>query len=208
VPVSNGYGSTEAGTVMHVPLDRATMLAKVGSCGLPAPAVEVRLVAADGAEAAAGEVGEVWLRGGAITPGYWRQPEATAAAFQDGWFRTGDAARRDEDGFYTLIDRWKDMYISGGENVYPAEVEAALLEIEGVAEAAVVGVSHERWGEAGVAYLVRKPASPLEEAAVLSFCRVRLAGYKRPVMVRFVDSLPRNAAGKVRKQLLRAEHAQ
>ena len=206
VPLSNGYGSTEGSTIMHVPLNREIALAKIGSCGLPTPAVEVRLVDLDGADVPAGEVGELWLRGPSVTPGYWRQPEATAAAFKDGWFRTGDAARQDEEGFYTLVDRWKDMFISGGENVYPAEVEAALLELEGVAEVAVVGVPDERWGETGVAYLVRGAASAVDEAAVQAFCKTRLAGYKRPALIRFVDSLPRNAAGKVRKQVLRAEH--
>jgi fatty-acyl-CoA synthase len=207
VPVSNGYGSTEGATVMHVPLDPGVRKAKVGACGLPAPAIEVRLVGVDGQDVGEGEVGEVWLRGPAVTPGYWRQPEATAAAFQDGWFKTGDAGRRDADGFYSLVDRWKDMYISGGENVYPAEVEAALLELPGVGEAAVVGAPDERWGEVGVAFLVRSEPA-LDEAAVLAFCKGRLAGYKRPAEVRFVDALPRNAAGKVRKQLLRADAQQ
>ncbi len=205
IPLSNGYGLSEAGTVMHMPLRDARTTAKPTAVGAPAPCVEVRLVGTDGRDVATGEIGEVWLRGPAVTPGYWRQPEATAAAFSDGWYRTGDAGRRDEDGFYTLIDRWKDMYISGGENVYPAEVESALMELEGVADAAVVGVSHARWGETGCAFLVRASgADGLDEAAVNAFCRKRLAGYKRPTAVRFIDSIPRTASGKIRKDLLRA----
>jgi fatty-acyl-CoA synthase len=208
VPLSNGYGSSEAGTIMHVPLDHPAPRTKRGSCGVPVAAVEVRLVAADGRDVAGGEVGEIWLRGPAVTPGYWRQPEATASAFRDGWFRTGDAARCDEDGLYTLVDRWKDMYISGGENVYPAEVEAAQLELEGVLEAAVVGAPEPRWGETGHAFIVRAEGAALEEAAVTAFCRERLAGYKRPTVVRFVDALPRTASGKVLKDQLRATAAE
>ncbi len=207
VPLSNGYGSTEGGTLMHVPINKQIALAKIGACGIPAPAVEVRLVDVSGQDVAPGEVGELWLRGPAVTPGYWNQPEATSATFKDDWFRTGDAGRQDEDGFYSLVDRWKDMFISGGENVYPAEVEAALLELEGVAEAAVVGAADARWGEVGVAYLVLHPSAALDEAAVQEHCKGRLAGYKRPAAIRFIEALPRNAAGKVRKPELRTRYA-
>lgn len=207
VPMSNGFGMSEAGTVMHVPLDLDVARAKLGAAGVPAPAVEVRLVRQDGHDAAPGEVGEVWLRGPGVTPGYWNQPEATAAAFVDGWLRTGDAARQDEDGVYFLVDRWKDMYITGGENVYPAEVEAALHELEGVRDVAVVGVPDARWGESGCAFVVLAPGASLDAAAITAFCGRRLAGYKRPSAVRFVDALPRTASGKIQKDVLRRAFA-
>ena len=135
----NGYGMSEAGTVMHMPIDRDAVRLSAGAVGLPAPHIEVRLVG--GADVPDGEVGEVWLRGPSVTPGYWRRPEETAAAFSDGWYRTGDLAQRGPDGFYRIVDRLKDMYVSGGENVYPAEVEAALLAHPDVADAAVLGVA-------------------------------------------------------------------
>lgn len=200
---SNGYGMTENGTILGVPLDREVARAKAGSAGVAAPAVEIRIVGADGADVAEGEVGEMWLRGPSITPGYWNQPEATAKAFVDGWFRTGDAARRDADGFYFIIDRYKDMYITGGENVYPAEVEGVIGAMDAVAEAAVVGVADARWGECGWAFVVRRPGGAVLAQDVLAACDARLARYKRPAQVRFVDALPRTASGKIQKDLLR-----
>ncbi|HEX4298766.1 MAG TPA: AMP-binding protein, partial [Devosia sp.] len=137
VPLVNGYGMSEAGTVMHVPLAREAVRAGVGTVGLPAPEMEVRLVR-DGGDVAAGEVGEVWLRGPAVTPGYWQRPAETAAAFAGGWYRTGDLARREPNGFYRIVDRLKDMYVSGGENVYPAEIEAVLAAHPDIADAAVL----------------------------------------------------------------------
>lgn len=207
VAMSNGYGLSEAGTVMHVPLDRAVARSMLGAAGFPAPAVEVRLADRGGDEVARGEVGEVWLRGPGITPGYWNQPEATAAAFRDGWFRTGDAARQDQDGVYFLVDRWKDMFITGGENVYPAEIEAVLLEHHEVRDVAVIGVPDERWGESGCAYVVCDPGSSLDATALAAFCDGRLARYKRPAAIRFVDAIPRTASGKIRKDALRRAYA-
>jgi fatty-acyl-CoA synthase len=204
---SNGYGMSENGTILGVPPDTEIARAKAGSAGVAAPAVEVRLVGPDGRDVAEGEVGEIWLRGPSVTQGYWNNPEATTAAFVDGWFRTGDAARRDEDGFYFIVDRWKDMYISGGENVYPAEVEAALLAMAAVADAAVVGLPDPRWGEAGCAFLVLKPGAACDAAAVAAWCGERLARYKLPAHVRFVDALPRTASGKVQKDILRRAFA-
>ena len=201
---SNGYGMSENGTVLGVPLDADIALRKAGSAGVAAPAIEIRLVGPDGVDVAPGEVGEVWLRGPSVTPGYWNRPEETAKAFAPGgWFRTGDAGRRDEDGYYFIVDRWKDMYISGGENVYPAEVEAALLDMAVVAEAAVVGVPDPRWGEVGCAFITLKAGASSDPQAVQSWCEARLARYKRPAHVRFVDVLPRTASGKVQKDALR-----
>ena len=206
---SNGYGMSENGTVLGVPLDPEIARAKVGSAGIASPAMEVRLVGRDGADVKRGQPGEIWLRGPSVMPGYWNQPEATAKSFAPGgWFRTADAARQDEDGFYFIVDRWKDMYITGGENVYPAEVEAALADMPLVAEAAVVGVPDPRWGEAGCAYVVLRPGTPCDSAAVLAWCDGRLARYKRPAHIRFLDALPRTASGKIQKDILRRAFAE
>lgn len=202
VLVINGFGMTETSTVSGMPLDAEAVRARPQSAGLPAPATEVRIVRPDGADAGVGEVGEIWVRGPAVTPGYWRQPEATAQAFNGGWFRTGDAGRLDEAGYLTIVDRWKDMYISGGENVYPAEVETVIGAVPSVREVAVVGVPDNRWGEVGWAFVVCE-SSGATEADILAHCRARLARYKLPAAVRFVDALPRTASGKIRKDQLR-----
>jgi fatty-acyl-CoA synthase len=206
VMIIDGYGMSETGTVLGMPVgDLATPRAKAGSAGVPAPGVQVRLVDRDGRDVSDGEVGEIWLKGDNITAGYWNQPETTAKAFQDGWLKTGDAARRDADGFYYLVDRWKDMFISGGENVYPAEIEAAILEMDAVSEVAVIGVPDPRWGEVGVAYVTPKRGVELTPEMVLAHCRVRIAGYKIPrSVVLAADGLPRTGSGKVRKDVLRA----
>lgn len=203
VKLVNGYGSSEAGTVMHMPIDAAALAARPGSIGLPGPLIETRIVGIDGRDVAENEVGELWLRGPSVTPGYWRDPEATAAAFSDGWFRTGDLVRRDAGGFHWLVDRLKDMYISGGENVYPAEVENVLWDLPAIADVAVLGVPDARWGEAGVAFIVRREGAAITEADVLAFCAGRLARYKHPSKVRFVAAVPRTASGKVQRQRLR-----
>jgi fatty-acyl-CoA synthase len=164
---------------------------------------QIKIVREDGADAGDDEIGELWVRGEHITPGYWQKPDITAAAFTDGWLHTGDAARRDSDGFYYIVDRWKDMYISGGENVYPAEVENVLYQIPAVAEACVIGVANERWGEVGRAVVVVKPDMSLSEDDVIAHCAANLARYKLPHSVVFTDALPRNATGKVHKPTLR-----
>lgn len=205
----DGFGMTEAGTVLGMPPDNLALLRhKAGSVGVPAANISVRVVDKSGRDVETGEVGELWLRGPSVTPGYWRDESATRAAFHDGWLRTGDAATRDREGFFALVDRWKDMFISGGENVYPAEVEAALGEMPGVLEVAVVGVADQKWGEVGSAYLVLSPRAQFAPDAVLAHCRRRLAGYKVPKQFHVVDSLPRTASGKVRKDLLRGETPQ
>ena len=151
----------------------------------------------------AGEIGEIWVKGPSTTPGYWQRPEATAGAFTDGWLRTGDAALTDKDGFYYIVDRWKDMYISGGENVYPAEVEDVLYQLPAIAEVAIIGVADERWGEVGRAIVALKPDHVLTEAQIYRHCEANLAHYKHPRSIRFVEALPRNATGKVHKPTLR-----
>ncbi|HAM47121.1 MAG TPA: acid--CoA ligase, partial [Alphaproteobacteria bacterium] len=133
------------------------------------------------------------------------RPDATAETIIDGWLKTGDAARRDADGYVYIVDRWKDMYISGGENVYPAEIENIIFQLDGVADVAVIGVPHERWGETGQAIVVRAEGASLSEEDVLRHCRPKLAKFKQPGTVRFVDELPRNATGKVLKRELRLQ---
>lgn len=200
---SDGFGMSETGSNFAMPVhDVDRLIAKAGSCGLPLIGVQPRIVDEDGNDVAQGETGELWLRGPSITPGYWNQPELTARAFHDGWFRTGDAALRDADGFYYLVDRKKDMYISGGENVYPAEVEAVLAELPEIAEAAVIGVPSERWGEVGRAFVILKAGAELTAEAVVAHCAARLAKFKVPASVVIADSIPRTASGKVQKHLL------
>jgi fatty-acyl-CoA synthase len=202
---SDGFGMTETCSIFAMPvLDWDRYLSKAGSCGVPLLSVQTKIVDANDREVEQGETGELWLKGPSITPGYWQNPEATAKAFsEDGWFKTGDAAVQDQDGYFFLVDRKKDMYISGGENVYPAEVEQALAELEDVAEAAVIGVPDERWGEVGRAFVVVKAGGRLSEQDILGHCLNRLAKFKVPKTVALVDELPRTASGKVQKHLLK-----
>jgi fatty-acyl-CoA synthase len=204
VPLVQGWGMTEtspAGTM----LDAADAIRKVGSAGKAMMHTEIQIVDEAGKQVAQGEIGELLIKGPNITPGYWNKPEATAAAFTDGWLHTGDAARLDEEGFVYIVDRWKDMYISGGENVYPAEVENVLFQLPQVADAAIIGVPNERWGEVGMAIIVRKPNQALEEGDVIRHCLGKLAKFKVPQSVAFVEVLPRNATGKVLKRELRTQ---
>lgn len=203
VRVCNGYGMTETGPTAFVaaPEDALT---KIGSCGKPQMLLDVRIVDADGIDVAEGESGEIWMRGAGLTPGYWQRPEETAKAFTpDGWLKSGDIGRRDSDGCYYVAGRIKEMYISGGENVYPAEVENVLARHPEVLEAAVIGVPDEKWGEVGHAFVLMRPgAQPISANEVIQFCRGNLAGYKTPRHVTIVDEFPRTAAGKIRKHLL------
>jgi fatty-acyl-CoA synthase len=204
VPMSDGFGMSETCSNFAMPVeDRALMVEKAGSIGMPLLMLDVRIVDDDGVDMADGETGELWLRGPSITKGYWNQPELTAKAFHDGWFKTGDAARRDADGFYYLVDRKKDMFISGGENVYPAEIEAVVAELASVAECAVIGVPDEKWGEVGHAVVIPVGGSAIEADAILSHCRARLAAFKVPKSVAVVSEIPRTASGKVQKHILR-----
>jgi fatty-acyl-CoA synthase len=204
VVLRQSYGLTETGPLV-LNLEAADAVRKAGSAGKPVLHVEVRVVAEDGGrDAAPGEVGELWARGPAVTPGYWNNPAATRTAFAAGrWLRTGDAVRVDGEGFFFVVDRWKDMFVSGGENVYPAEVENVLYRHPAVAEAAVIGVPDERWGEVGRAVIVPKPGTAPSEAELLAHCAASLARYKVPRSIAFADALPRSAVGKVHKPTLR-----
>jgi fatty-acyl-CoA synthase len=186
--------------------DLQRLLANPGAIGLPHLTLDMKLVSADGREVGTGEAGEIWVRGWSVTPGYWERPDLNAQSFVDGWFRTGDIAVRDAAGSYTLIDRIKDMFISGGENVYPAEVEAVIAELAGVSEVAVFGVPHETWGETGAALVVIQPGSSLDPTMLEAHCNARLARFKVPRLFKIVDSLPRTASGKIQKHLLRAAY--
>lgn len=196
------WGMTETGPLgLVIPVDEA--LRKVGSSGLPVQYARLRICDEHGVDVEPGTTGELLIKGPAVTPGYWNRGETNQEAFTDaGWFRTGDAARQDEDGFYYIVDRWKDMFISGGENVYPVEVENVIYKLDGVLEAAVVAIAHEMWGEVGRAFVVCKPGCLLDEHRVVAHCRKHLAGYKVPKEVRFVDELPHNATGKILKHQL------
>ncbi len=202
VALAQGYGMTETSPAVLV-LDPADAVHRAGSAGKPVLHGEIRIVREDGSDAPVNEVGEVWVKGAHITPGYWNRPEANRAAFTDGWLHTGDAAYVDGDGFYFIVDRWKDMYISGGENVYPAEVENVLYQLPAVAEAAVIGVADDTWGEVGRAIVVLKPGQDLSASEIMQHCQANLARYKTPRSVVFTDMLPRNATGKVHKPTLR-----
>ncbi len=181
--------------------------ARRGTCGQPTAMSEVRVLAPDGTMLAPGEVGQIAVRGPQRMREYWRDPEATAAALVDGWLRSGDVGVVDEAGFLTLVDRSDDVIITGGFNVYPREVELVLEAHPAVVEAGVAAVPHARWGQGVGAWVVRRPGASVLEGELVDFCRERLAGYKKPVRVAFVDALPRNSTGKLLRRALREQAA-
>jgi fatty-acyl-CoA synthase len=200
VPVCQVYGATETGPVT-IYLRREDAFRKAGFAGKVGLHVEVRLTDFTGAPVARGQVGEIRVRGLNVMQGYWADP--SNPAFRDGWFLTGDLAYEDEEGFFRVVGRSKDMIISGGENVYPAELENVLADCAEIAECAVVGREDPRWGEVAVAVVVRKPGSSIDRDAVLALFEGRLARYKHPRDVVFIDTLPKTALGKVQKAELR-----
>ena len=203
----NAFGQTETvGTTTLYSEQDAYF--KMGSVGKPIPNVEVRIVDENMEDVKVGEVGEVVYRGPVVFAGYWQRPEETAEAFAGGWFHSGDLCYVDEDGYFYAVDRKKDMIISGGENIYSAEVESVLEAHPQVREVAVIGMPHPEWGETPQAVIVpTDPAEPPSLEAVSSWCRERLAPYKKPTSIRILDALPRNASGKVLKHQLRAAGA-
>lgn len=203
VAVCNGMGMTETGPTVFF-MDPAHAASKIGSVGKPQLLAEVRLVDIDDHDVPPGTAGEILFRGPAVTPGYFGNPEATAKAFAPGgWLRSGDVGRQDADGYYFIVDRIKDMFISGGENVYPAEVEIVLHAHPAVLEAAVLGVADARWGEVGHAAVVLRPGATIDADALRAYARERLAAYKVPKHITLVADFPRTAAGKVQKHILR-----
>ena len=206
IPFCQGYGLTETAPLALV-MDVYDTARKIGAAGHHVlPLSEVALLGPDGAPVPTGERGEVCVRGPQVTPGYWQNPDATGAAIDaDGWFHSGDLAEQDEDGYVTVVDRVKDMVISGGENVYPAEVESVLYRHPSIAEVAIIGTPHEKWGEAVTAIVALKPEASLTLDEVREFAKDSLAPYKLPLALHLVDALPRNPAGKVLKFKLREQ---
>lgn len=201
VSFKSGYGMTEVGPNCFSLPDHE-IKRKVGSVGFPIFGATMRIMAGE-RPCDPREVGELQISGPHLCSGYWRNPQASQAANPDGWFRTGDLAYRDEEGFYYIVDRKKDMFISGGENVYPVEVEEVLYKHPAVAEAAVIGVSDPKWGEVGRAVVALKSGSTATAEELIEHCRARLARYKVPKQVEFRESLPKSAAGKILKRELR-----
>jgi fatty-acyl-CoA synthase len=205
VEFKTGYGLTEAGpNTFWLPTEY--MKSKIGSVGRPLFHIDVKLVDETGEEVGPGEMGHLLIRGPHVFGGYWNQPEATAETIVDGWLRTGDLARRDIDGDYTIVGRLKDMIKSGGENVYPAEIEDVMHSHPDVAEAAVIPVPHPRWGEVGRGIVVLKAGADISEADLITWLRRQMAHYKVPKSIVFVESLPKTGADKVDKPLLIAEY--
>ncbi len=201
VDFKTGYGLTEA-PANNFWLPPEDVRRKPGSVGFPNFHVDMKIVRPDGSLCAPDEPGELLIRGPHVIPGYWNRPDATAETIVDGWLHTGDLARCDAEGYYYIIGRSKDMLISGGENVYPAEVESVMHSHPAVAEAALIGVPDEKWGEVGRAIVVVEPGQTLTEDELIAFLRERLAKYKIPKSVIFVDALPKTAIGKLDKKAL------
>ena len=202
ITIQQGFGMTETGPTVFL-ITKADAVRKAGSVGKPVLHTDVCIKDREGNILGPNIVGELCIKGGNVTTGYWNNPEATTQAIREGWLHSGDAAMYDEEGFYYIVDRWKDMFISGGENVYPAEVENVIYQMSAVAEVAVIGIPHPKWQEVGCAYIVTKEGQKLTEEEVLDFCQGKLARYKIPKKVIFIDVLPRTAAGKVLKRELR-----
>jgi long-chain acyl-CoA synthetase len=207
------YGLTETtGAVVNLAPDDHDVNGpnrhRLRSCGLPGPGVELKIVDPDlGTECPQGEVGEIWIRGQQVMKGYWNMPDETAKSIDaDGWFRSGDAGYVDADGYVYIHDRVKDMIVSGGENVYPAEVENVLMSHPAIADVAVIGVPHERWGETAKAMVVKKAGVEVTEQEIIDFARERLAKFKCPTSVDWLEALPRNPSGKILKKDLRAPY--
>ncbi|GAB3359545.1 class I adenylate-forming enzyme family protein [Amycolatopsis echigonensis] len=209
-----GYGSTEGGTIYNTilyPDEHVEALEhrpeRLASCGRPSPFFDVKIADDEGTEVATGDIGELWVRGDAVSVEYWNQPEATARAYVDGWFRMGDLATADEDGYITIVDRKNDMIISGGLNVYPREVEDVITAHPDVNEVAVVGVPHEKWGEAVHACVSLRSGSTLTLEQLQQHCRDSgLATYKKPLSLEVVDEIPKTAVGKVFRRAMRERH--
>jgi fatty-acyl-CoA synthase len=207
VDFKTGYGLTEAGPNTFW-LPKEDVRRKPGAVGFPLFHVDVKIVNEQGGECRADEVGELLIRGPHVCGGYWKQPAETAKAIVDGWLHTGDLARRDSEGYYTIVGRSKDLIISGGENIYPAEVESVLHANPAVAEAALIGVPDDKWGEVGRAIVVGQRDAALTADDLSEFCQTRLARFKIPKSFVFVDALPKTAAGKIDKKVLQEMYGQ
>src|SRR5690606_32697435 len=204
VSMTQIYGQSEMGVLTSL---RSWYLPeKLGSVGRQAYNVDVALIDSEGRPVARGEIGEIASRGDNVMLEYYNEPEQTAAFWRNGWAGTGDLAMMDGDGFIFLVDRAKDMIISGGENIYPKEIENAIYELESVSECAVFGIPDEKWGEVPAAYIKLHRAGSLSEADIVAHCERRLARFKRPRLIKFVDDFPKTPIGKIQKNLLRDKY--
>jgi len=201
ITLSQIFGQTETSTITFLSPEDAPL--KIGSVGLPVFHGEVRIVDNTGEDVRPGEVGEIIVKGPTLMSGYWNRPELTAETVRDGWLHTGDLAIKDEEGYIYLVDRKKDMYISGGENIYPAEIEKVLLTHPKTFDAGIVGIPDEKWGEVGKAFIVLKPGETMRNGEVFEFLKGNVASYKIPKVVEVVDELPKTASGKIQKFVLK-----
>ena len=204
IEVRQLYGMTECNT--GAVLDGAYAREKAGSCGRPFMHTEIRLVDMEGNDVPVGETGEILMRSPNLMKGYWNRPEDTAATIVDGWLHSGDMARMDEDGFYYIMDRKKDMIISGGENIYPAEIEDRLLSHPAIADVGVIGYPHDKWGEVVKAVVVLRDGHSLTQEELIEWCQGKIGRFKIPRAVVFADSLPRTPTGKILKRVLREQY--
>ena len=202
--ISQIFGQTESSTIAFLAPDKGAT--KIGSVGLPVFHGEVRIVDKTGKDVSPGQVGEIIVKGPTLMSGYWNRPDLTAETIRDGWLYTGDLGKRDEEGYIYIVDREGDMYISGGENVYPAEIEKVFFNHPKVLDVGVVGVPDEKWGEVGKAYIVLKPGETMNAEGALKFIRGKVGKYKIPKYVEFVEELPKTASGKIQKFLLKEWH--
>jgi fatty-acyl-CoA synthase len=204
IVISQLFGQTEASTITFLSPEKAA--SKIGSVGLPVFHGEVKIVDKEGKEVEPGEVGEIVIKGPTLMSGYWNRPDLTAETIREGWLYTGDLARKDEEGYIYIVDRERDMYISGGENVYPAEIEKVLFAHSKILDAAAVGVPDAKWGEVGKAFIVLKPGETMTEEEALQFLKGKVGKYKIPKYVEFIEELPKTASGKIQKFLLKEWH--
>ena len=204
VMIRQGYGMTEVGPNLTSLHDRDA-LRKKGSIGFPNFYVDWRIVSQDSNQQPGTESGELQFRGPIVTPGYWNQPKATADSFtEDGWFKTGDIIHRDEEGYFYVIDRIKNMFISGGENVYPAELERIILQYPGISEVVIVGIPDSKWGEVGKAFIVSKNKELFDENHFFNFCRAKMAAFKIPKSICLIDAIPKNDTGKIDRKIVKS----
>ena len=201
------YGLTEASPCITI-LNAADSLRKDGSVGKILPFVDARIVDEDNDSLPPGEVGELICRGPNVMRGYHRNPQATGESLKNGWLYTGDLARMDDEGFIYIVDRKKEMIVSGGENIYPREIEEVLISHPAVADVAIIGIPHPTWGETVKAIIALSEGHTLNEQEVIEFCKKNLASYKKPTAVAFVPAIPRNPSGKALKRLLREKEDQ
>ena len=204
ITVSQIFGQTEASTIAFLPAEKAAT--KIGSVGISVFHGEVRIIDETGKDAGPGEIGEIIVKGPTLMSGYWNRPDLTSETVRDGWLYTGDLARRDEEGYIYIVDREKDMYVSGGENVYPAEIEKVLYTHAKIFDVGIVGIQDEKWGEVGKAFVVLKPGERMNNGEVLEFLKGKVAKYKIPKYVEYVEELPKTASGKIQKFLLKERY--